>query len=66
MTLRRIYEYGGKQRSYVSAACSAPAGFRSALFPFARATYGFADGQTVTTSVSGRCTVKGRRTSASP
>ena len=58
MTLRRIYEYRGKQRSYVSAACSAPAGFRSALFPFARATYGFADGQTVTTSVSGRCTVK--------
>ena len=60
MTLRRIYEYGGKQRSYVSAACSAPAGFRSALFPFARATYGFADGEAATTSVSGRCTVKGQ------
>ena len=60
MTLRRIYEYGGKQRSYVSAACSAPAGFRSAFFPFARATYGFADGEAATTSVSGRCTVKGQ------
>lgn len=59
MTLRRIYEYGGKQRSYVSAACLAPAGFRSALFPFARATYGFADGISMSTSVSGRCTVKG-------
>ena len=60
MTLRRVYEYGGKQRSYVSAACPAPAGFRSALFPFARATYGFADGEAATTSVSGRCTVKGQ------
>lgn len=58
MTLRRIYEYRGQQHSYVSAACAAPAGFRSALFPFARATYGFADGQSMSTSVSGRCTVK--------
>lgn len=58
MTLRRIYEYQGVQRSYVSAACSAPAGFASALFPFARATYGFANGLQLSTAITRRCTVK--------
>jgi hypothetical protein len=59
MNLHRTYEYRGIRRSYVSAACSAPSDFRSAFFPFARATYGFADGQRLTTTVAGRCTVKG-------
>lgn len=55
MTLHRTYEYRGRQRSYVSAACSAPAGFDTALFPFARATYGFAEGQSLTTTVARSC-----------
>jgi hypothetical protein len=59
MTLHRTYAYRGARRSYVSAACSAPAGFRSAIFPFARATYGFDDGRRLTTTVGGRCTVRG-------
>lgn len=59
MTLRRTYLYRGVRRSYVSAACSAPTGFESALFPFARATYGFADGQRLTTTIARRCTVRG-------
>jgi hypothetical protein len=58
MTLRRTYRYRGKRRSYVSAACSAPAGFESAIFPFARATYGFADGQSISTTDAGSCTVR--------
>jgi hypothetical protein len=57
MTLRRVYEYRGKERSYVSAACTAPAGFDTALFPFARATYGFANGQSLTTTVARSCRV---------
>lgn len=57
MTLHRTYVYRGRHRSYVSAACRAPAGFESALFPFARATYGFADGRSLSTSASGRCRV---------
>lgn len=57
MTLHRIYRYGGQLRSYVSAACTAPAGFDSALFPFARATYAFATGQSFTTSVARSCQV---------
>jgi hypothetical protein len=38
MTLHRIYRYRGAERSFVSAACSAPAGFPGAVFPFAKAT----------------------------
>lgn len=59
MTLHRTYDYRGRRRSYVSAACSAPAGFRRAIFPFARATYGFATGQEMTVSETGICRVAG-------
>jgi hypothetical protein len=59
MTLHRTYSYRGQQRSYVSAACHAPAGFSAALFPFARATYGFVGGQSVTIPVVRTCQVVG-------
>jgi hypothetical protein len=59
MTLRRTYAYRGQRRSYVSAACTAPAGFDTALFPFARATYDFASGQSLTTTVARSCQVAG-------
>lgn len=58
MTLRRSYVYRGKRRSYVSAACEAPAGFETVLFPFARATYGFDDGRSLETSVAKTCHVR--------
>jgi hypothetical protein len=59
MTLHRIYRYNGHSRSYVSAACSAPAGFDSAVFPFARATYSFANGQALSATVARSCHVAG-------
>ena len=59
MTLRRLYSYRGARHSYVSAACTAPAGFASAFFPFAKATYGFDDGSRLITSVARRCEVRG-------
>jgi hypothetical protein len=59
MTLDRQYRYQGKERSYVSAACAAPAGFPGAVFPFARATYGFDNGQSLTTTVVRSCKVAG-------
>lgn len=59
LKLHRTYRYKGKQRSYVSAACSAPSGFSSALFPFARATYSFANGQRLTVAQSDFCRVAG-------
>lgn len=58
MTLHRVYRYHGLRRSYVSAACPAPAGFDTALFPFARATYSFASGQRLTMSVAKTCHVR--------
>jgi hypothetical protein len=59
MTLERTYRYRGRLRSYVSASCAAPAGFPGALFPFAKATYGFDNGQRLTTSVTRTCKVRG-------
>lgn len=59
MTLRRTYAYRGRRRSYASAACAAPAGFATALFPFARATYDFAGGASVVIPVTRSCRVKG-------
>ena len=57
MTLHRTYTYGGKRRSYVSAACSAPARFHTALFPLARATYTFGDGQVLAVPLARTCRV---------
>ena len=59
MTLDRRYRYRGRARSYVSAACAAPAGFPGAVFPLAKATYGFANGQRVSTTVVRSCRVGG-------
>lgn len=59
MTLHRVYSYRGRRRSYVSAACSAPAGFEKVIFPFARATYDFATGQRMSVSETGICRVAG-------
>jgi hypothetical protein len=57
MTLHRLYDFHGERRSYVSAACSAPAGFEQAVFPFARATYSFATGQQLKISEAAVCRV---------
>ncbi len=59
LTLKRQYRYRGDARSYISAACGAPAGFPGAVFPLAKATYGFANGQTVKTTVVRSCRVSG-------
>lgn len=58
MTLRRIYTYRGKKHSYVSASCAAPAGFPSAVYPFARARFGFAGGRQVTSTLIRDCDVR--------
>lgn len=61
MRLHRSYMYGGSRRSYVSAACRAPAGFSKALFPLARATYGFGDGRVLRVGVNRVCRVDASR-----
>lgn len=58
MKLRRTYRFRGRQRSFVSARCAAPAGFPGAVFPFARAEFGFADGRSVASTLVRDCTVR--------
>lgn len=41
LSINRRYSFAGKRRSYVSAACSAPAGLPGGVFPFARARFRF-------------------------
>lgn len=59
MSLRRTYEWRGRERFYVAAGCAAPPGFRSAEFPLAEATYRFGDGRSLSAAAIGRCTVRG-------
>ena len=57
MDLHRDFTYRGRPRSYLSAACPAPPGFPGAPFPFARAAITFADGPTLTSTLTRSCRV---------
>ncbi|HEY2478889.1 MAG TPA: hypothetical protein VGI17_09155, partial [Solirubrobacterales bacterium] len=58
MTLHRRYRHRGRAHSFVSAACAAPAGFPGAVFPLAKANYGFAGGRHMKTTIVRSCRVK--------
>ncbi len=58
LTIGRRYRYAGKQRSFLSASCAAPAGFPGATFPFAKGTFDFSNGQTLSTSLIRDCRVR--------
>jgi hypothetical protein len=59
LRLFRRFDFHGRQRSYLSAACAAPAGFPSAVFPFARASMSFADGRVLSSTLTRSCRVNG-------
>jgi hypothetical protein len=59
LKLFRRYAFHGEQRSYISAACDAPAGFPGATFPFARASMKFADGRRLSSTLTRSCKVSG-------
>ena len=59
LRLHRRFVYRGERRSYLAAACPAPAGFPGATFPFARAAMSFADGRTLTSTLTRSCRVRG-------
>lgn len=59
LRLFRRFVFHGQQRSYLSASCAAPAGFPGAVFPFARASMTFADGRTLTSTLTRSCKVSG-------
>jgi hypothetical protein len=57
LQLERRYRFHGQERSYLSAACSAPPGFAEARFPFAKTSMTFEDGRTVTSTLVRSCKV---------
>ena len=58
LQLQRRYVFRGHRLSYLSAACAAPPGFTSALFPFARASMTFSDGRTLSSTMTRTCRVR--------
>lgn len=54
----RRYRHRGEARSFLSARCAAPAGFPGTLFNFAKGSFSFANGQTVTTALVRDCLVR--------
>jgi hypothetical protein len=58
LSLHRNFTYRGQRRSYLSAACDAPAGFPGATFPFAHASMTFADGRTLSSTLTRSCKVR--------
>jgi hypothetical protein len=57
LSLYRTFSYRGAIHSYLSAACAAPPGFPGAVFPFARTSMTFADGRTLTSTLTRSCKV---------
>jgi hypothetical protein len=59
LSLGATYTYRGKKMSYASASCPAPKGFPGASFPFAKASYVFADETTLSAKLVRSCKVRG-------
>jgi hypothetical protein len=57
-TIGRRYRHQGQARSFLSASCAAPKGFPGAIFPFAKGTFSFSNGQKLTTSLVRDCRVR--------
>ncbi|HEU5143089.1 MAG TPA: hypothetical protein VFU04_08040 [Solirubrobacterales bacterium] len=58
LTFDRRYRHQGELHSFVSARCAAPPGYPGALFNFARGSFRFANGQTITTTLTRDCLVR--------
>lgn len=58
LQLQRRYTFRGSSRAYLSASCAAPAGFPGAVFPFARVSMSFADGRTLSATLTRNCRVR--------
>jgi hypothetical protein len=58
LTISRRYRFKGKRRSFLSAGCPAPKGFRVVSFSFARASFVFEDGKRLSTTLNRSCRVR--------
>lgn len=54
----RTYSFRGHRRSFLSARCAAPPGFPGAIFPLAKGTFTFANGQRLTSALARNCWVR--------
>ena len=59
LELHRTFTYRGKRRSYASAGCPAPKGVSLAPFVFARASYVFAGGKKLSSTLTRSCRPRG-------
>jgi hypothetical protein len=55
LSLKRTFKYKGKTHSFLSAGCPVPAGFPGTTFAFARASFGFEDGRTLSGTLTRSC-----------
>ncbi|HTT95769.1 MAG TPA: hypothetical protein VMF55_13935 [Solirubrobacterales bacterium] len=60
LTLDRIFTYKGRERSFLSADCPAPAGFGIATAPFAKVGFAFDDGRVLQSTMVRSCRVADR------
>jgi hypothetical protein len=58
LSLKRTFKYRGRTRSFLSAGCPAPSGFPGATFTFAKASFGFEDGRTLSGTLVRSCRVQ--------
>jgi hypothetical protein len=59
LELERRFRHRGKTHSYLGAGCPAPKGFPGAVFPFARASFSFAGGSTLSSTLTRSCRAGG-------
>lgn len=57
LTLKRLFRYQGRERSFLSADCPAPSGFTTATAPFAKVAFGFDDGRVLQSTMVRTCKV---------
>ncbi len=58
LRIGRRFSVGGRQHSFLSAACAAPPGYPGALFSFARGNFHFDDGRNMHTTLVRDCKVR--------
>ena len=58
LNLSKTFSFKGRKRSYISASCPAPKGFPGASFAFAKASFAFIGGKTLTSTLNRSCKVR--------
>jgi hypothetical protein len=60
LDLSKSFSFKGKKHFFASASCPAPKGVKVAGFPFAKASFSFADGNKVSSTLNRSCKVRGK------